>query len=331
MAVGRLFTLPQIRAALPSADALLSRISDAFVAYTAGRVAVAQVAHLNFESATHPGDCCIKSGFVKDGDHFVVKVASGFYNNAKLYNGLSTSQGSMLVFSQRHGQLEAVLNDEGFLTDLRTALAGILAARLLAPTDVECVGIVGAGVIGKLLLEHLPAATACRRVLCYSRSAETAAGCVKHAEQLGYECASTTDAAEVARRCRLIFTATPSRGALWAKKAAPPSGGMCIVAMGADGAGKQELDPELVASADLVVCDSISQNVEFGEVSHAVKQGLLPRASLVELGELITRKELHRRGADDARLTIVDSTGVAAQDVAIAEAAYSQLAKAGGA
>ena len=81
--------------------------------------------------------------------------------------------------------------------------------------------------------------------------------------------------------------------------------------------GKQEMDPAIMAQADLLVTDSRAQTVERGEFQHAVKAGLIDISDVREIGELIGQPELHRQGNDDDRLTIFDTSGVAVEDVQI--------------
>ena len=77
----------------------------------------------------------------------------------------------MLVFSQKTGKPEAVLLDEGHLTDIRTAAAGALVARHFAPKKVKAIGIIGNGIQAKLQLEYLKQVTPCRTVWVWGRDA----------------------------------------------------------------------------------------------------------------------------------------------------------------
>ncbi len=88
------------------------------------------VGELVFEDP--PGDVHIKYGYIKNDDYFVIKVASGFYDNVEL--GLPPADGLMLVFSQKTAQLECILLDECHLTNVRTAAAGAVVAKYLAPS-----------------------------------------------------------------------------------------------------------------------------------------------------------------------------------------------------
>lgn len=91
--------LEEIQKALRTIDPL-PLIEEGFVAYSAGRVVVPPVGEMIFENP--PGDVHIKYGFIRDDDLFVIKVASGFYDNPKI--GLPSGNGLMLLFSQKTGE-----------------------------------------------------------------------------------------------------------------------------------------------------------------------------------------------------------------------------------
>ena len=82
-----------------------------------------------------------------------MKIASGFYKNPAL--GISSSNGLNLVFNQKTGVLETILLDEGYLTDVRTAIAGAVVAKYLAPDTVKSIGIIGCGIQARLQLKYL--------------------------------------------------------------------------------------------------------------------------------------------------------------------------------
>src|ERR1700727_2857920 len=164
------YSRAQLEEVIHPAD-LIHAVEDGFVAYSRGEVVVPPVGHLDFDDP--PGDCHIKYGYIRGDDAFTVKIATGFYRNPE--RGLPSSNGVVLVFSSRTGELLAILQDEGCLTDLRTAAAGAVAAKYLAPSKVTCIGMVGAGTQAQLQLQYLKEVTPCRRVLLWARSAERAA------------------------------------------------------------------------------------------------------------------------------------------------------------
>ncbi len=152
----------QVEAVLPLLD-LMHLIEDGFVAYSEGRAVIPPVGELSFEDP--PGDVHIKYGYIKDDDYYVIKIASGFYNNAKM--SLPSSMGMMLLFNQKTGQLLSVLLDGGLLTQVRTAVAGAIAAKYLANKKIDRIGIIGTGTQAKIQLRYLKNVTNCRDVIVW--------------------------------------------------------------------------------------------------------------------------------------------------------------------
>ena len=163
----RTYQLDQIKQVTDKLD-IAKDIEDGFVAYSQGRVIVPPVGEMVFEQP--PGDVHIKYGFIKEDDYFAIKIASGFYQNPQL--GLPSSSGLMLLFNQETDRPEAILLDEGYLTDIRTAVAGAIAAKYLAPRHVQRIGIAGTGVQARQQLRYLKEVTPCREVLVWGRGEE---------------------------------------------------------------------------------------------------------------------------------------------------------------
>ncbi len=295
--------IEHIIAAIPNEE-LLACIAQAFVAYSNGSATVPPVGYLKLAA---PGDVHIKYGHIKNDPYYVIKIASGFYNNPAL--GLPSSNGMMLVFNATTGAPECLLQDEGYLTDLRTALAGAIAAKHMAP-PVKQIGILGTGIQARLQLQWLKAVTPCRKVLVYGRTKEKALEYQQAMNRKGFEVCIANSVQEVAQQCNLIVTTTPSNQPLIAAADVQP--GTHITAMGADAEGKQELEASLLLKAT-VVCDSIQQCVDHGEACHAVKAGMAPE-QLLEMGDVI-EQGLNRT---DNMITIADLTGIATQDIKIA-------------
>jgi len=221
----------------------------------------------------------------------------------------------MLVFSQKTGALEAVLLDEGYLTDIRTAIAGAIAAKYLAPSSVERIGIVGSGMQARLQLEYLAPVTDCRDVLVWGRSEDKLAAYEQDMTEKGFRVSTTTDAGDIMASCRLIVTTTPATSPILSGQAQP---GTHITAVGSDTHDKQELDAEILSRAELVVADSISQCLERGEIHQALKSNAITEAGLVELGSIIAGDATGRESDD--QVTVADLTGVAVQDIQISKA-----------
>src|SRR5262249_50936739 len=149
---------------------ILEELEKGLILYSERQVEIAPVGFMRFK--TPPGDVHVKSGYISGDDLYVIKIASGFYDNFKL--GIPSSNGVMLLFSQKTGELQAILHDEGRLTNLRTALVGAICAKYLAPRHVNCIGIIGTGSQAKEQLFNLQFVTSCREVLVWGRNASKA-------------------------------------------------------------------------------------------------------------------------------------------------------------
>ncbi|MCE9941252.1 MULTISPECIES: ornithine cyclodeaminase family protein [Serratia] len=299
------------------ADATTLLLKEGFIAYSKRQVQQPPVQHFLFEQAA--GDCCIKSAWLEGDEQFVLKVSSGFYRNPA--QGLASNQGLMMAFSAQTGEPQALLLDEGWLTALRTALAGRIVAELCAPTEIPAIGIVGCGMQALLQLQQLKPLTACREVWVWGRN-ESALQAYRHsAEAEGFRVHTTQDAAELATHCRLIITTTPSREPILRATDIRP--GTHITAVGADSHGKQELESGLVARADVLLADSVSQCTEYGEIATAYRQGLLASIPIVELGTVLAQGKKVR--SDPEQITLADLTGLAIQDVQIVKGILARL------
>ena len=115
-----------------------------------------------------------------------------------------------------------------------------------------------------------------------------------------------------------LYTTTPSETALL--KAVDIQAGTHITAVGSDTPEKQELENEILAKADLLIVDSISQSKSRGEIYRAIKEGVLSEEKSIELGIAIQNPELYRTNGQ--QITVADLTGVAVQDIMIAESVY---------
>lgn len=111
----RILNQQQILAAF-DAEAITALLKQGFIAYSQRQVQQPPVQHFLFEQAA--GDCCIKSAWLEGDELFVVKVSAGFYRNAE--RGLASNQGLVMAFSAQTGEPRALLQDEGWLTALRT-------------------------------------------------------------------------------------------------------------------------------------------------------------------------------------------------------------------
>jgi len=310
------FGLEEIKRVLPKLD-LFPLIKQGFVAYSSGLSVVPPVGEMIFDDP--PGDVHIKYGSIEDDDYWVLKIASGFYQNPSL--GLQASDGVILVFSQRSGALELVLHDHCWLTDMRTAAAGAVAARHLAPRKIDHIGVIGTGVQARMQLEMLCSVVEAKSALVWGRNKEKVRRMVSELGSsdalfaAGMEVRAVGSVEELADRSRLIVTATSAHEPVLRADHVQP--GTHITAMGSDDDGKQELGVDLLGQADRIVADSVSQCRQYGECVHAINAGVISLDDIAELGAVVSGSTDGR--TSDDQITIADLTGVAVQDIQIAK------------
>jgi len=267
----------------------------------------------------------VKTAYVPGLEGFAIKISPGFFNNPAL--GLPSLNGMVVLLSSKTGRVLAVFLDNGYLTEVRTAAAGAVAARHLAPAKIEIVGVVGTGDQARQQL----LAVACERefetVLVWGRDACKAQ---KFSEEMSRRIsqpvtvAKTSD--EVVNASQLVITATPATDPILNDDGLHSN--LHITAMGSDQENKNEIAPSVLAAVDLIVCDRISQCRELGELRSALEAGALADAGQVlELGDLIAGKAPGR--TSQSQITFCDLTGTGVQDTAIATLAYQRALQSG--
>jgi len=332
---------------------LIRALADGFEAFERGEFAAAPVQTLGapplapFGGAgcyvdegggteEYAAQTCVKSGYFRDSPYYVIKVASGGYP-------WKDNSGCMQVYLQKTGKLEAMLLDDGLLTEIRTAAVGALACQLLAPKRVTCVGVVGVGVQARYQVRMLRRTVlagddgdgACRKLLVYGRNGDRVRTYADEMREDGWDVSVADRPDLLLERCQLVVTTTPARepvlGTSTGGAAVKPKN-LLITCVGSDAPGKVELATRLVQQADLCVADWPEQSRVRGEFQNerydAAASG---GGGVVSLGRVVRDAELRRRndsgGDDDDRFVIFDSSGVALQDCVIAEMVYEALKK----
>ena len=300
-------------------------VENAFRALATLPVAMPPILRLDIHE--HRGEVDVKSAYVPGIDGFAVKISSGFFDNPAL--GLPSGGGMMVLLSAKTGVVEALLLDNGYLTDIRTAAAGAVAARHLSREDSKVAAIFGAGLQASLQLEALRLVRPIEEARIWARDAGKAeATAARLREKLGIAVRVEPDAANATAGADIIVTTTPSAEPLI--KAGFISAGQHITAMGSDAEHKNEIAPAILRMADLYVADSAKQTRRLGELHHAIAAGVMAAdAEVAELGQVIAGDKPGRRSASE--ITIADLTGTGVQDTAIATLARdrARAAKAG--
>lgn len=288
-------------------------ISEGFISYSNNLAIIPPVGELLFKDP--PGDVHIKYGYIINDKYYVIKIASGFPNNNKI--GIPNSDGMMLLFNQDTGKPAAILLDEGYLTDVRTAVAGMICAKQFS-NKINMIGIIGTGIQARLQLQYLKNITKCREVLVWGRSLNHSKDYKREMEQIGFDVSISSTVNKLCSSCNLIILATSSTEPILFKE--DLKSGIHLTALGADTPKKRELGPGVFSMADIIIADSISQCKIRGDVSYAIKTGEIDEKRVVELGNVLENSVLGRRTKE--QITIADLTGVAVQDLKIASAIF---------
>ncbi|MGF0540132.1 ectoine utilization protein EutC [Agrobacterium sp. ES01] len=298
-------------------------IEAAFEALATKPVAMPPILRLDIPE--HRGEVDVKTAYVPGIDGFAVKISPGFFDNYKL--GLPSTNGMMVLLSSRTGLVQALLLDNGYLTDVRTAAAGAVAAKHLSRPESAIATIFGAGMQARLQLKALtlvrPISTARIWARDHDKASKVAAELTL---ELGYAVSAITDPAEAVKDADIIVTTTPSETPILKYDWLAP--GQHVTAMGSDAEHKNELEPALIAKAGLYVADSLKQTRRLGELHHAIEAGLVePDAKFAELGQIIAGQKSGR--TDTSQITVADLTGTGIQDTAIATLAFDRASTAG--
>ncbi|ESX87278.1 cyclodeaminase [Mesorhizobium sp. LSHC412B00] len=313
-----ILTEKELRTIVPLDLDAVACVENAFRALATLPVAMPPILRLDIHEQR--GEVDVKSAYVPGIDGFAVKISSGFFDNPKL--GLPSGGGMMVLLSARTGVVEALLLDNGYLTDVRTAAAGAVAAKHLSRPDSSVAAIFGAGVQAGLQLEALMLVRPIAEARIWARDAvkaQTAAGALR--EKLGILVRAEPDAAKATIGADIIVTTTPSTEPLI--KAGFVVAGQHITAMGSDAEHKNEIAPAILRMADLYVADSAKQTRRLGELHHAIASGVMGAdAAVTELGQIIAGERHGRRSPSD--ITIADLTGTGVQDTAIATLARNR-------
>ncbi|MBX2833004.1 MAG: ectoine utilization protein EutC [Rhodospirillales bacterium] len=298
-------------------------IENAFLALATKDVRMPPILRLDIDD--YNGEVDVKTAYVPGLDGFAIKISPGFFDNPKL--GLPSVNGMMNLFSSKTGMLEAVLLDNGYLTDIRTAAAGGVAANHLARKDAKHVTIYGAGVQAQLQLKAITLVRDITSATIWARDIGKAEACAKKASsELGIPISATSDGQDACAKADIIVTTTPAREPILLADWVKP--GTHITAMGSDAEHKNEIDPALIGRADLYVSDSQAQTSILGELHHAIDAGIVAKdATFPELGQIIAKSMTGRTSA--GQITVCDLTGTGVQDTAIATLARHRCNAAG--
>jgi ornithine cyclodeaminase len=293
--------LDEIRGSV-SLEIAVAAMREALLAQFRGECDTPMPMHLDLQPSG--GEVHVKASYRKGGRHFALKMAGTF---------AARPNGFVLLVSAETGETVACFEDGGYLTDLRTAAVAAMTARELGRKDTV-LGILGTGVQARLQAELHATVLPLEEIQVWGRNQERAEACAREiGDRLpGVPVTVASTPAEVAARATLLVTATAARAPLLRAEDIRP--GTHISAVGSDSPGKQELDPEILRKASLLLVDSRSQCERLGELQYALAE----TGRAVEIGAYCASPTPFDREG----ITVADFTGLGVEDLFIAEACF---------
>lgn len=314
-------TETDLRAAVGLGDEELGAVEAVYPLVSEGAGSMPPI--MRIDVPEHNGEIDVKSAYLPGYVGIAVKVSAGFFDNPS--RGLPSLGGLMVVLDTATGVPQAALFDNGYLTDLRTALAGAVAARHLAVADASVAGILGGGVQARLQLQALTLVRPLRGARVWARRPEQAtAFAAELSDELDLDVRAVATPTDAAAGADVLVTTTPATEPLLDASALHP--GLHVTAVGSDAEHKQELAAGVVTAADLFVCDRVAQSRRLGELRAALAAGF-DESAAIELGDVIAGRAVGRRTPHD--VTVCDLTGTGAQDTAIAALAVARCIEQG--
>ena len=312
-----------IRSCVSMDETALEEVAKGFTALAKGHVTLPPILRIDVEE--NHGEVDVKTAYIQGLDSFAIKIAAGFFENWKL--GLPTGSGMMVLINSQTGNPLAVLMDNGYLTDVRTGIAGAIAAKHLAPKEVKMVGVIGSGMQARYQIRALKLVRDFSFLMVYGIVDDEIDKYIDEiSKKLNIEVIRADSVESVVKESNLVVTTTPSKEpylrAEWLHT------GLHITCMGSDSEDKQELFPDVFAKADRIACDRKSQVFRLGELHHALEAGVVSEdGEIIELGELTSGANPGRQSKE--QITVCDLTGVGVQDTQIARLAYQRAVEQG--
>ena len=319
----KIVTEAELRALMPLDMAAVDCVEQGFTTLAGGHVVMPPIMTLMVPD--HNGEVCVKTAYVPGIDSFAMKMSPGFFDNPRL--GLPSTSGLMVLFSAATGMLEALLLDNGYLTDLRTAAAGAVAARHLAGAEAARVCVVGAGVQARMQLEALALVRPLTGATIWARDDKKAqAAAAGLSADLALPVRAAAGLAQAVAEADIVVTTTPATAPLIEAQWLRP--GQTVIAMGSDQEHKVELAPACLAMATRYIPDSQAQCALKGELRSALAAGVVPADRRYdELGDVTSGRAPGRQSPEE--ILIADLTGTGVQDTAIATLARQRADAAG--
>ena len=271
------------------------------------------------------GDLRTMPSYLEENEVVAVKVVNSHPQNRAKYD-LPTVMATIILIDPKTGIPLAILGGT-WITDLRTGVAGTIAAKYLAKKDPKIIGLVGAGAQARTqLMSLLHFYKNIEEVRVWSRTEKSKRRYVKDMTSMYDQVTKISPAQNIAETVQgsdIVVTTTPSTKPLVSKEWI--SEGIHFNCIGADAPGKQELDPAILTKSKIVV-DNWDQACHSGEINVPLSKGIIDEKDIWgDICEIVAGLKPGRTSPDE--ITIFTSTGLAIQDAATANVAYQKALK----
>ena len=305
---------------LLSISEVIEAVESAFKQKGLGRIQMPAKIYLYYKK--YNGDLRAMPTFLEDLDISAVKIVNVHPDNP-IKNNIPTVMAVIILIDPATGAPIAIMGGKT-ITAMRTGAAGSIAAKYLARNDSKTIGLVGAGAQARTqLMSLLEVYKKLEEVRVWSRTEETKKNFVTKMQQAYGNLIQVIPAASIRKAVEgadIVVTTTPSRKPLVMNDMV--SAGMHINCIGADAVGKEELDPNILKRAKIVV-DDWAQASHSGEINVPLSRGIITKDNIwAEIGEIVAGLKPGRQRQDE--ITVFTSTGLAVQDAVTAKIAYSK-------
>lgn len=309
-----ILTSNQVRELIDMKDALKA-VENAFILYDKNLVQMPAKIYLHLDK--YEGDFRAMPAYIEGMEACGLKWVSVHPKNSRF--GLPCVMAVFILSDPKTG-FPLCIMDATLITNLRTGAAGAVAAKYLARKNSHIVGLIGCGVQARTQLLALKELFKIKLVYVWGLKKEYVKKFLRDTRYLDFNMEIKDKISDWLRQADIVVTATPSRRPLvksdWIKD------GTHINAIGADAKGKEELDPRLLKRAKIVV-DDRGQAAHSGEINVPLAKRIISQKDIyATLGEVLTGKRKGRINSKE--VTIFDSTGLAIQDVAVANLVYKR-------
>lgn len=296
----------------------LKAIEEAFMLY--GKNLIQMPAKIYLHLGRYNGDFRAMPAYIEGMEACGLKWVNVHPKNRRF--GLPAVMAVIILSDPKTG-LPLAIMDGTYITNLRTGAAGGIAAKYLARKESSIVSLVGCGVQARTQLLALKELFKIELVYVWGNKPEYAKRFLKDTKRFGLKMEIKERIPDCVRQADIVVTTTPVRQPI--VKSEWIRAGTHINAIGADAKGKEELEPKLLKRARIFV-DDWQQAAHSGEINVPISRGIISKKNIAAtLGEVLAKKKKGRKTASG--ITIFDSTGLAIQDIALANLVYKRAVK----